>query len=60
MPESDFNKVVAILSKLHFGMGVLLYIYCIFSENLFLRTPLESCICIFSEDILNGKRHFFY
>ena len=27
MPESDFNKVVAILLKLHFGMGVLLHIF---------------------------------
>ena len=28
------------------GMGVLLQICCIFSEHLFLRTPLEGCVCI--------------
>ena len=27
----------------YFGMGVLLYICCIFSEHLFLRTPLDGC-----------------
>ena len=34
------------LNKLQFGMGVLLYIKfdaCIFSENIFLRTPLDDC-----------------
>ena len=39
MSKCEFNK-------LHFGMGVLLYIKfaaCIFSEYIFLRTPLESC-----------------
>ena len=33
-------------NKLHFGMGVLLYIKfaaCIFSEHIFLRTPLDGC-----------------
>ena len=33
----------ATLLKLHFSMGVLLYICCIFSEHLFLRTPLGGC-----------------
>ena len=33
--------------KSHFGMGVLLYIRCIFSEHLFLRTHLDDCYCIF-------------
>ena len=32
--------------KSHFAMGVLLYICCIFSEHLFLRTPLEGCFCM--------------
>ena len=33
----------------HFDMGVLLlYICCIFSEHLFLRTPLEGCFCCIS------------
>ena len=42
MPKCDLNKIAATLLKLHFGMGVLLYIYCIFSENIFLRTPLDG------------------
>ena len=29
----------------HFGMGVLLWICCIFSEHLFFRTPLGGCFC---------------
>ena len=39
MSKCEFNK-------LHFGMGVLLYIKfaaCIFSEHIFLRTPLDGC-----------------
>ena len=35
----------ATLLKPHFGMGVLLQICCIFSQHLFLRTPLEGCFC---------------
>ena len=31
------------LKKSHFGMGVLLWICCIFSEHLFLRVPLDGC-----------------
>ena len=37
---------LATLLKSHFGMGVLLYIYCIFPEYVSLRTPLEGCFCI--------------
>ena len=33
------------LLKSHFGMGVLLYICCIFSEHLFLKTPVDGCFC---------------
>ena len=32
------------LLKSYFDMGVLLYICCIFSEHIFLRTPLEGCL----------------
>ena len=46
MPKCDFNKVAVTLLKSHFGMGVLLYICCIFSEHLFLRTPLDGCLWI--------------
>ena len=36
------------LLKSHFDMGVLLWICCIFSEHLFLRTPLDGCyMCYF-------------
>ena len=45
MPKCDFNKVSSNLLKLHFGMGVLLQICCIFSQHLFLGTPLKSCFC---------------
>ena len=31
------------LLKSHFGMDVLLYICCTFSEHLFLKTPVEGC-----------------
>ena len=44
--ESKFNiiyKVKATLLKSHFGMGVVLYICCIFSEHFLLRTPIGGC-----------------
>ena len=37
-----FLRIVTLL-KSHFGMGVLLQICCIFSEHIFLRTPLDGC-----------------
>ena len=37
-PKCDFNKS-------YFGMGVLLYICCIFSEHLSMRTRMEGCFC---------------
>ena len=40
MRKCDFKPP---LLKLHFGIGFLLQICCIFSEHLFLRTPLEGC-----------------
>ena len=39
----------ATLLKSRCGMGVLLKICCIFSEHLFLRTPLDSCFWVFHE-----------
>ena len=36
----------ATLLKSHFGIGVLLYIYRIFSEPLLLRTHLDGCFCL--------------
>ena len=49
VPKCDFNQVAkqlyATLLISHFGMGFLLYICCIFSEYLFLRTPLKGCFC---------------
>ena len=54
MPKFNFSKV----AKLHFGIGVLLYICCIFSEHLSLRTPLDDCFSFFSASInyINKKR----
>ena len=46
MSKCDFNKVALqsnFIEMSHFGMGVLVQICCIFSEHLFLRTPLEGC-----------------
>ena len=40
MPTCDFK---ATLLKSHFGMSVLLYVCCICSEHLFLRTPSGLC-----------------
>ena len=48
-PEAFF----ATLLKLHFGMSVLPFICYIFSEHLFLRTPLDSCFCSFYLMVLN-------
>ena len=47
----------ATLLKSHFGTGVLLY--CIFSEHLFLRTPLKGCFCIAQITVLfsNSDNH---
>ena len=41
-----FWKQLRILST-HYGMDVLLEIYCIFSEKHFLRTPLEGCFSLY-------------
>ena len=45
MPKCNFNYFATSLIS-HFGMGVLLKIYYIFSEHLLLRTPLEGCFCL--------------
>ena len=54
-PEVFLGKGVSTLLKLHFGMDVLLYICCIFSEYLFVRTPLKGCFLeyIFKSKFLN-------
>ena len=45
MPKCNFSKVAFLqLYWNHTWTWVLLYIYCIFSEYLFLRTPLEGCL----------------
>ena len=48
MPKCD----LATLLKSHFGTGVLLYICSLFSEHLFLGTPLGDCFCSFQILIL--------
>ena len=45
MSKCDSNKA-ALQLKSHFGMGAFLWICCIFSEHLFLGTPLDGCFCI--------------
>ena len=53
MPKCNFDKVAkATLLKSHFGTGVLLYIRSLFSEHLFLGTPLGDCFCSFQILIL--------
>ena len=42
----------ATLLNSQFGMGVLLLICWIFSEHLFVRTPLEGCFCFLHHEIL--------
>ena len=39
------------LLKSHFAMGILLYICCIFSGHLFLKTPLENFFCWYKSAI---------
>ena len=41
--EHPCRSAISIMLKSHFGIGVLLYICCIFSEHHFFRTPLGSC-----------------
>ena len=46
MPKSDFNEVVLLCCiEIRFGMSVLLYIWCIFSEHLFLLGGCFWCFC---------------
>ena len=46
MPKCDFQNCFATVLKSHFGMGVLLYICCIFSEHLFIKITIKGCFCI--------------
>ena len=41
--EHPCRSMISIKLQSNFGMGVLLQICCIFSEHLFLRTPLNGC-----------------
>ena len=52
MSKCDFNKVAL---QSHFSMGVLLQICCIFSEHLFVGTPLGACFWISMEEIGIGE-----
>ena len=47
-------KFLSALLKSYFGMSVLLWICCIFSEQLFLTTPLKDCFWL-----LLCPEHFF-
>ena len=41
----EVSFLIKLKLKSHFGMGVLLQIYCIFSKHLLLRKPLDGCFC---------------
>ena len=51
------NTHAKVWLKSHFAMGVLLWICCIFSEHLFVRTPLEGCFFILQ---VNWKKRLQY
>ena len=62
MPKSDFNKsCFATLLKLHFGMGFLLKICCMFSEHLFLgAASVYSLAFYFQSSKLNLMKLICY
>ena len=45
--QQIYRSCFATLLKSHFRMVVLLQICCIFSERLFLKTPLGGCFCTY-------------
>ena len=51
------NTHATVWFKSHFAMGVLLWICCIFSEHLFVRTPLEGSFFILQ---VNWKKRLQY
>lgn len=55
-PSEVFSTTFRTLLKSDFGLGVLLCICCIFSDDLFLRLPLEKCFCT---PLMLVSRHFF-
>ena len=50
--EHRCRSAISILLKSNFAMGVLLQIYCILSEHLFLRTSLDGCFCTLIRNLL--------
>ena len=52
--EHPCRSVTSVKLLWNFGMGVLLWIWCIFSEHLLLRIPLEGCFWLFLIVSLNG------
>ena len=53
----DSGFCFATLLELHFGMSVLLWICCIFSEHLFLRIPLGGCFWIIILAVFKHERY---
>ena len=43
--EQPCQSAISIKLQSNFGMGILLQVCCIFSEDLFLRTPLDGFFC---------------
>ena len=46
------------IKKSHFGLSVLLYIYYMFSEHLFIKTPIEYSFCTLNVELYNNRLWF--
>ena len=53
--QQIYRSCFATLLKSHFRMVVLLQISCIFSERLFLRTPLGGCFCTYKQNYIQTQ-----
>ena len=53
--QQIYRSCFATLLKSHFRMVVLLQICCIFSERLFLKTPLGSCFCTYKQNYIQTQ-----
>ena len=53
--QQIYRSCFATLLKSHFRMVVLLQICCIFSERLFLKTPLGGCFCTYKQNYIQTQ-----
>ena len=59
--QSVFSvKFLCKFIEITLDMGFLLYICCLFSEHLFLRTPLDDCFCIFPKNLRQSYMLLFW